>query len=385
MNVPERRQLQRMIPRRLVYIDIKPDNGGIVLNVSDEGLCFQSAAPIQHHQPLAFSFFEQNRSSHALGEVVWMDDTQKFGGLRFSSLTSEARGKIDELLKMVSSDEQDQFTMQSSPCLADVNEATMASLAVQNEQASPSELCLVDEVSSVPAGHFDDISVSGDSSEVAVDQLKPIGRSSMVGFSRALAIPLLISAVGFAIVLTHHIFHGGFHGNSLAGSEQPLAPQSKVSTHSAASLPQAVTSSFRIASQASSPRHIHFSGAIADGLRAKKRLDNVVVRNTAHSLTQPSAKERPRITVAPLRFEYPVADDPALSGKVGLKLLIGITGSVQGVSVLTGKRILADASVKAVRRWRYRPFALDGHPVEAEANVTISFMGDDAVSIDFNE
>jgi protein TonB len=90
------------------------------------------------------------------------------------------------------------------------------------------------------------------------------------------------------------------------------------------------------------------------------------------------------INAAPLRFEYPIVADPALSGKVGLRLLIGTAGSVQGVSVLTGKRILADASVKAVRRWRYRPFELDGHPVEAEANITISFVGDDAVSIDFH-
>jgi hypothetical protein len=169
MNVPERRQLQRMTTERLVYIDIKPDNGGIVLNVSDEGLCFQSVAPVQHHQPLAF-YFEQNRSSHAFGEVVWTDETQKFGGLRFSGVTPEARGKIDELLKMVSSGE-DRTSMQPPPCLAKENEATMASLPVENEQTSPSELSLLDEVSHVVAGHFDDISVSGDSSKVAVAPL----------------------------------------------------------------------------------------------------------------------------------------------------------------------------------------------------------------------
>src|SRR3954465_7422319 len=113
MSVPERRQLERTIPERLVYIDIKPDNGGIVLNVSDTGLCFQSVAPVQHHQSLAISFFEQNQSSHASGEVVWTDRTRKYGGLRFSNVTPEARGKIDELLKMVS-DGDEQCPLQTS-------------------------------------------------------------------------------------------------------------------------------------------------------------------------------------------------------------------------------------------------------------------------------
>jgi hypothetical protein len=34
-----------------------------------------------------------------------------------------------------------------------------------------------------------------------------------------------------------------------------------------------------------------------------------------------------------------------------------------------------------VRQWRYVPPQVDGHTVEAETRVTISFLGDDAVSI----
>jgi len=57
-----------------------------------------------------------------------------------------------------------------------------------------------------------------------------------------------------------------------------------------------------------------------------------------------------------------------------------------GVKVATewfpeSERALASAAVRAVRQWRYAPPQVDGHTVEAETHVTISFLGDDAVSI----
>jgi outer membrane biosynthesis protein TonB len=53
------------------------------------------------------------------------------------------------------------------------------------------------------------------------------------------------------------------------------------------------------------------------------------------------------------------------------------------VDVLSGNRLLAGAAVRTVRHWRYRPRELNGHAVEAETNIVISFVGDDAVSISF--
>lgn len=100
-------------------------------------------------------------------------------------------------------------------------------------------------------------------------------------------------------------------------------------------------------------------------------------------VTDPSPAERVRIAAAPESFGYPVAPDPALRGEVSRKLLIGTSGSVRDVSVGSGNRVLADAAVRAVRHWRYRPTELNGHAVEAEANVTISFVGRDAVTINF--
>jgi len=82
-------------------------------------------------------------------------------------------------------------------------------------------------------------------------------------------------------------------------------------------------------------------------------------------------------------FSYPVAPNPTLTGEVSLKAVIGTDGTVTEVDVLSGKRALAGAAVRAVRHWRYRPHELQGHAVEAETNIVISFVASDAVSISF--
>ena len=95
--------------------------------------------------------------------------------------------------------------------------------------------------------------------------------------------------------------------------------------------------------------------------------------------------ERLRVAEAPARgVKYPVAGNRALTGKVSLKAVIGEDGAVREVDVLSGNRVLAGAAAKAVRGWRYRPYELNGHAVEAETRITFSFLGDDVVSISFS-
>jgi hypothetical protein len=94
MAETERRQTPRTIMERLAYINIEPNNGGIVLNVSDQGLCFHSIAPVVRNGKLRFSLLEHNRRIEADGELAWMDDAQKVGGVRFSALPAEARAQI---------------------------------------------------------------------------------------------------------------------------------------------------------------------------------------------------------------------------------------------------------------------------------------------------
>ncbi len=102
----------------------------------------------------------------------------------------------------------------------------------------------------------------------------------------------------------------------------------------------------------------------------------------ADAAAVPESAPLPQIEEAPRSgFVYPVAPNPNLVGKVVLKAVVGIDGAVKQVEVLSGDRALASAAVRAVRQWRYAPPQVDGHSVEAETHVTISFLGDDAVSV----
>jgi protein TonB len=42
--------------------------------------------------------------------------------------------------------------------------------------------------------------------------------------------------------------------------------------------------------------------------------------------------------------------------------------------VLSGHPMLVEAAVDAVRQWRYRPYVLNGEPVEVETEVKVNFV-----------
>lgn len=88
-------------------------------------------------------------------------------------------------------------------------------------------------------------------------------------------------------------------------------------------------------------------------------------------------------TRAPLHFVYPVYEDVRARGAVALTAQVDRNGMVRGVRVISGNRGLASAAVRAVRLWRYRPFVKDGQAVATETNIVISFISDDAISMNY--
>ena len=61
---------------------------------------------------------------------------------------------------------------------------------------------------------------------------------------------------------------------------------------------------------------------------------------------------------------YPkFAQDAHITGKVVLKAMITKQGTIEGVQVLSGPKILAPSAVDAVRTWKYKPYMLDNQPV----------------------
>lgn len=91
---PDRRRTRRTKLQALAYINFEIDNGGIVLNISEEGLCFHSVAPVQRDGRIPFWFSANGERIDGEGHVAWTDERQRTGGVRFSTLSSQALNQV---------------------------------------------------------------------------------------------------------------------------------------------------------------------------------------------------------------------------------------------------------------------------------------------------
>ena len=62
-----------------------------------------------------------------------------------------------------------------------------------------------------------------------------------------------------------------------------------------------------------------------------------------------------------------------IEGPVQMQALIDKEGKITNVKVVKGQPVLARAAVDAVRQWRYKPYYLDGQPVEIQTEITVMF------------
>jgi TonB family protein len=60
-------------------------------------------------------------------------------------------------------------------------------------------------------------------------------------------------------------------------------------------------------------------------------------------------------------------------GAVQIEATINKEGNVTNLKVLGGDPVLAQAALGAVRQWRYKPYYLDGEPVEIQTTITVNF------------
>lgn len=71
---------------------------------------------------------------------------------------------------------------------------------------------------------------------------------------------------------------------------------------------------------------------------------------------------------------YPVlAREARVQGTVVLTAIISKDGTIQNLQVLSGHPMLVPAAINAVKQWRFRPYLLNGQPVEVETTVTVNF------------
>ncbi len=72
---------------------------------------------------------------------------------------------------------------------------------------------------------------------------------------------------------------------------------------------------------------------------------------------------------------YPQAARIArIQGDVELRAVISRSGEIEQLQVVSGNPLLVTAALDAVRRWKYRPYLLNGSPTEVETQVTVRFV-----------
>lgn len=63
-----------------------------------------------------------------------------------------------------------------------------------------------------------------------------------------------------------------------------------------------------------------------------------------------------------------------IEGTVVLTATIDKQGNITDITVVSGDRLLAEASVDAVKQWKYRPYLFRGEAVEVETQIQVNFV-----------
>lgn len=105
--------------------------------------------------------------------------------------------------------------------------------------------------------------------------------------------------------------------------------------------------------------------------------------NAVPKLSLPAAPKRVRVSqgvtqgllIRKIEPKYPtLAVAARVSGEVVLQAIISKEGEIRELALVSGHPMLAPAAVEAVKQWRYRPFLLNGEPVEVETTVIVTFQ-----------
>jgi len=69
----------------------------------------------------------------------------------------------------------------------------------------------------------------------------------------------------------------------------------------------------------------------------------------------------------------PLARQARIQGQVVLQADISKDGTIQNLRLISGHPMLAPSAIEAVKQWRYKPYFLNGEPVEVETQITVIF------------
>lgn len=101
-SIPQTRRLKvRQTLGSLAYLDIGSDNGGIILNLSEDGLAFQAVGPLTGLKQiqLVIQLPQLETRIETSAEIVWLGDSAREAGVRFLDISTEGRTQIRQWIE----------------------------------------------------------------------------------------------------------------------------------------------------------------------------------------------------------------------------------------------------------------------------------------------
>jgi TonB family protein len=115
--------------------------------------------------------------------------------------------------------------------------------------------------------------------------------------------------------------------------------------------------------------------ALALGMRVNAASDsaNNSASKTPKQLTVPSAVMSQNLLTKAVPIYPPAAKKAKIQGTVVLSVIIGDDGNVKNIQVVSGPNELQQSSIDAVRQWTYKPYLLNGDPIEVKTTINIIY------------
>jgi protein TonB len=419
----------------LAYIGFGPSSGGVLLDVSEQGLRCQIVGAVVEGDPchLKFSLPGHESTIEVDGRVVWSNETKQGGGVRLVGLAPEARLELQQWI-----DEEKQSTKQRKPApdrhrtadVAKVGTAT-GSHALVRPRAATKKASRQSATPSAPTWH----------PVLSTPDVERKSRSLVMTVFLATCIAAAVAVLAAASELkldSSFAFVGSRNGIAIAApptppvpelpvlnTEPPVEPESESPSESApppangsidnsaanpapavrpeppatkrssasaekpAPIPPAPPAPSRpLSMQMSRPRAANSANSAATNVQAP-----AVPPNRSDPLADFSALASRLFAVPPpvqpqTATEYrqaqlvsrveptysSVARQTRLQGTVRVSARIGADGVPRSLACIEGNVLLCQMAIDAVRRWRYEPATANGNPVETQTAVTFNFQ-----------
>ena len=146
-------------------------------------------------------------------------------------------------------------------------------------------------------------------------------------------------------------------------------------------LPKAMTMTFL----AAPPPNMGVVGGVPGGVPGGQMNGVIggIISSTPTAIPKVATPQRVRVSagvtqglkIKNVNPTYPqMAKIARVQGPVVLAAVIGKDGTIQNLHVLsTASPLLNQAAIDAVKEWRYRPYILNGEPVEVDTQITVNF------------